>query len=198
MPDDPSIAERKRLLRQEATARRTSVSPKDAVKWSRKILARVLALPEIKAAKTVSVYCSFGSEARTHELIEALAQAGKRVCLPRVDGSPASMSMYAFKSLAALQPSAFGFPEPPLENHVKAPEKEIDVILTPGLAFDARGHRLGFGMAFYDRFVAGMPKRVPVLALAYECQIFPEVPVTERDVKVDKVVTEKRVIEANR
>ncbi len=183
------------LLRQEAAQLRSGLPQADAARRSRKIRARVLALPEIQRARVVSVYCSFGSEVGTHDLIEALAKAGKRVCLPVVDSSQAAMTMYEFRSFSELKVCAFGFPEPVPATHRKVEPGAIDVLLAPGLAFDEERHRLGFGMAYYDRYIAGMPKRVPIISLAYELQIFPQVPVTPRDITVDKIVTEERVIE---
>ena len=193
--EQKTVAEQKMLLRQLATERRSSVRRDEALARSKQIRERVLALPEVKSARVVSCYCSFGSEVETHGLIEALAKEGKTVCLPRVDDSQSFMTMYAFKSLADLKVNSFGFPEPVPESHRKVEAHAIDVILAPGLAFDEQCHRLGFGMAYYDRYISNMPRRVPVIALAFECQLFQEVPVNRRDVIVDKVVTEKRVIE---
>ena len=196
--EESSVKERKMLLRQEAAQLRSSLPQAEAARRSRKIMARVLALPEVQRARVVSVYCSFGSEVGTHDLIEALAKAGKRVCLPVVDASLTAMTMYEFRSFSELKVCPFGFPEPVPATHQKVEPAEIDVILAPGLAFDEEMHRLGFGMAYYDRYIAGMPKHVPIISLAYEVQIFPQVPVTPKDVPVDKIVTEERVITCSR
>ncbi|MBS3062833.1 MAG: 5-formyltetrahydrofolate cyclo-ligase [Candidatus Diapherotrites archaeon] len=194
---DRPIKEAKFVLRQLATKRRTSLTERERAVKSKQIAQRLLALPEVSQAKTVSIYCSFGSEVDTHALIEQLVREGKTVCLPVVDFDLKSMSMYAFKSFAELKTSSFGFPEPVRETHVRVPDSRIDVLITPGLAFDEQGRRLGFGMAFYDKFISHLPKRVPLLALAFECQLFAEVPVTQKDMRVEKIVTEERVIMAS-
>ncbi|NCO84597.1 MAG: 5-formyltetrahydrofolate cyclo-ligase, partial [Nitrospirae bacterium] len=72
---------------------------------------------------------------------------------------------------------------------------DMDLIIIPGAAFDASGNRLGYGAGFYDRLLTGMKKIIPVIAPAYEEQIVEKIPSEPHDVKVSKIVTDKRVIE---
>ena len=71
---------------------------------------------------------------------------------------------------------------------------ELDVIIVPGAAFDARGNRLGYGAGFYDKLLSAFKKLT--IAVAFEEQIVPKVPADPHDVPVQKIVTEKRIIEA--
>ena len=69
--------------------------------------------------------------------------------------------------------------------------KEIDLIIVPGVAFDRRGGRTGHGKGYYDKLLEHARLDTPLVALAFECQMFDEIPMQEHDVFMDKVVTEK-------
>jgi 5-formyltetrahydrofolate cyclo-ligase len=73
---------------------------------------------------------------------------------------------------------------------------DMDLIMVPGVAFDRSGNRLGRGLGYFDRLL-GRPfkKRVPVIGLAYELQLVEQVPTTDRDMPVDKIITESEVID---
>jgi 5-formyltetrahydrofolate cyclo-ligase len=70
---------------------------------------------------------------------------------------------------------------------------ELDLIMVPGVAFDVRGARTGHGKGYYDKLLEHARPDTPLVALAFECQMFEEIPVEEHDVFMDKVVTEKAV-----
>jgi 5-formyltetrahydrofolate cyclo-ligase len=118
--------------------------------------------------------------------------SGKRVVLPRVKGR--QLALFEIKDFDKdVSPGAWGIPEP-VESHPVL-LTDIDLIITPGAAFDESGNRLGYGAGFYDRILpsfAGM-----TIALAFEAQIVPQVPADKHDVPVMKIVTEKRIIETN-
>jgi 5-formyltetrahydrofolate cyclo-ligase len=73
---------------------------------------------------------------------------------------------------------------------------DIDLVIIPGAAFDVSGSRLGYGAGFYDRLLAGIKNKIPVIAPAYEEQIVENIPSEPHDVMVDKIVTDRRVISA--
>ena len=68
--------------------------------------------------------------------------------------------------------------------------EELDLVMVPGVAFDPRGGRMGQGKGYYDRLLARVRPDAPLVALAFDCQIFPEIPVAEHDVFMDTVITE--------
>ena len=72
--------------------------------------------------------------------------------------------------------------------------EDIDLVIVPGIAFDRSGERIGYGMGFYDRFLKKIRKDTSSIGLAYEFQIVDDIPSEETDVKVNKIITEKRVI----
>jgi 5-formyltetrahydrofolate cyclo-ligase len=71
--------------------------------------------------------------------------------------------------------------------------KSLDLIMVPGVAFDRRGGRTGHGKGYYDKLLEHARSDTPLVALAFECQMFPEIPVQEHDVFMDCVVTEMAI-----
>jgi 5-formyltetrahydrofolate cyclo-ligase len=71
--------------------------------------------------------------------------------------------------------------------------EELDLIMVPGVAFDRRGARTGHGKGYYDKLLEHARPDTPLVALAFECQMFDEIPVAEHDVFMDKIVTETAV-----
>jgi 5-formyltetrahydrofolate cyclo-ligase len=187
----PNAAERKRELRRSVLRRRDSL-PEDARRAkSRAIAGRVMALSEIRSARTVMAFWSFGSEVDTAALIEALHGAGKRVVLPRVEGRDLAAAVYEPGDPTAA--ASFGAMEP-TSAEVVGPN-EIDVVIAPGVAFDRSGGRVGYGGGFYDRFLRTVGADVPAIAVAFAVQVVEEVPRAEHDRLMDVLVTEDEVID---
>jgi 5-formyltetrahydrofolate cyclo-ligase len=179
-------------IRKAALAKRRGLAEDEAIAKSLAIARRAFSLPEIQAAGAVSCYAGSGSEVRTDSLIEDLLDAGKRVVVPAVVDSR-KMEMRCILSLNDLQKKNRFFE--PKDCCLKAEDcREINAIFVPGTAFDKTGHRLGYGKGYYDRFLAGLPKSVPIIGLAFECQLVEKIPAEKHDVKVHKIVTEKRAI----
>jgi 5-formyltetrahydrofolate cyclo-ligase len=182
----------KRSLRKQAAEARDSL-PQEVRRFkSREIEQRLCSLPEFLAADVIMFFASFRSEVETGPMIRNALGSGKRVVLPRVKGR--QLALFEVKDFDKdVSPGAWGIPEPD-ESHPVA-LADIDLIITPGAAFDESGNRLGYGAGYYDRilpFFSGM-----TVALAFEAQIVPQVPADPHDVPVQKIVTEKRVIETN-
>src|SRR5262245_55218940 len=86
-------------------------------------------------------------------------------------------------------------PRPELRS---VPEKrvtaaELDLVVVPGVAFDRRGARMGHGFGYYDKLLKNARADAPLVALAFECQLFDEIPIEDHDVFMDLVITEKAV-----
>ncbi len=76
--------------------------------------------------------------------------------------------------------------------------KELDLILVPGVAFDARGGRTGHGKGYYDKLLENARLETPLVSLAFECQMFEEIPMQDHDIFMDKVVTESARLRRHR
>ena len=73
------------------------------------------------------------------------------------------------------------------------PVKELDLIQVPGVAFDSMGGRTGHGKGYYDKLLEHARLETPLVAVAFDCQIFPEIPMEDHDIYMDKVVTQSEV-----
>jgi 5-formyltetrahydrofolate cyclo-ligase len=122
---------------------------------------------------------------------EALSR-GKAVMLPRVEGD--LLKIYEIRGMEELSPGYMGIPEPPSSVERLRGIKDVRMVVMPGAAFDPRGWRLGYGKGYYDRMLEGA-REAPLVALAYEEQISESLPHEEHDVRVDVIITDKRVMD---
>jgi len=180
---------RKRAVRRAAIERRDLLSVQERSDKSERIVEGVLSLPEVEAAGTVMAFWSFGSEVETSALIERLHQAGKRVVLPRI--AEGEIAAVAYAPGDPVTATSFGAMEPAGADVVTA--EDVDVVIVPGVAFDRRGGRVGYGGGFYDRLFSRAPA-VPAVAVAFAVQLVDEVPQGRSDRRVDAIITEDEVI----
>ncbi len=187
------LREQKRQLRQQALANRAAQEDKDGL--SQRIMAQLFELPAYQQARTVMLYIGIRSEVRTREPIPGILASGRRVVVPFCRGH--ELGLFALRDLDELEPSGFGLWEPPPSARARPDRacdvKELDLIAVPGVAFDRRGGRLGHGRAYYDRLLRNVRPDASLVGLAFECQLFPAIPMGKRDVFMDLVITESGV-----
>src|SRR5262249_2050360 len=191
--DAEQLKQRKAEIRQQAHANRNQQPNKDEL--SLQICRTFMALPEYAAARTVLFYVDVRSEVRTrHVLPEALA-SGKRIVVPYCVEQ--HLELFPLAKMEELALGKYRILEPRVELRT-LPEKQVspkdlDLIMVPGVAFDRRGARMGHGFGYYDRLLDHARPDTPLVALAFECQLFPEIPTQSHDIFMDKIVTEKTV-----
>lgn len=177
-------------LRRGVLVHRDSLPPACVEKIGEAFAARLWALPFWREAKFPALYVSSGGEASTRSILDELFREGRAVALPRVEG--AGLRLHRVTSFAELVPGKFGILEPRAE----APDVgagEPDFIVVPGVAFDRRGHRVGYGKGYYDRLLASTA--APVLALAYGFQIVHHVPDETHDRRMDYILTPDELVD---
>jgi len=157
----------------------------------RRIAERLAAHASFRQAQTILLYAAKPGEVGTAALFEKAMKEGKRVALPKVKGR--LMEAREVKRWSELKRGAFGIPEPAARNRCVKPG-EIDLVVVPGIAFDRNGHRIGFGMGYYDRFLKRVGKKAVRVGIAYAFQIVKELPFEEHDVRMHFLVTEKRAV----
>ncbi len=184
------LKRRKKALRREVRARRDAITPEERAAKSAAIAERTVQLPEIGGARTILAFSSFGSEVDTAPLIELLVSGGRRVALPRVAGR--DVEVVAYRPGDPTQPAPFGAMEP--VGGLVVPPEEVDVMITPGLAFDRHGNRAGYGGGFYDRLFRRARPDVVKVAVAFSIQLVDDVPAGPADRLVDLIVTEGEVV----
>ncbi len=195
MGRDANIVLDKAALRAIMMARRRSIPEKSRLEMSRVIAGYVMGMPEVVKAHHVSLYLTIASHAEvfTAPIFEALAGMEKRLSVPVIrDGDLFSV---AFHHGDALRRSPFALWEP--ENIQMVGEADLDIVLLPLLAVDARGFRLGYGKGFYDRFLERLsaggfhPFRI---GLSFTQQMVDEIAVDPWDEPLDAVVHEGGVL----
>lgn len=188
----------KNLLRQQAMKMRNSLNSLEVQGKSHEISQLFLSLPLYREVPSILSYLSFGSEIDTTAIIKNAWLRGKRVLVPVCQTKDKTLLISELRSLNELSPGTWGIPEPKKEYLRPVSPSEIGLAIIPGLAFDSRGHRLGFGAGYYDRFLSTLPSECPKIALAYNFQIVEFIPNEAHDVPVDLIVTEKRILQTTR
>jgi len=183
--DDHSIKERKRATRTAARDARRAIAPDVRADASAAIAGLIDRLPEVDSVRTALVYGAMPDEVDAAPIIALLRARGVRVALPRVDGE--LLTLHWHDEDAALGAGSFGLREPAPDAPSAAPA-EIDLVIVPGVAFDAACNRLGMGAGYYDRLLADMPAAVTV-GVAFDEQVVDEVPCESHDRPLDAVVT---------
>lgn len=180
----------KKEIRAEVKKRRREADEETLHEKSLQILERFRQLSAYKDASLLLAYVDAKREVETRLLMRCAWDDGKKVAAPRVDGD-GIMHFYYLRSLKDLEPGAFGIIEPRADCRICEPEEGL--LLMPGVAFDEQGHRVGYGGGYYDRYLEKHPHLIHI-ALAFEFQIFPEVPSEKHDICPDLIVTENRIL----
>lgn len=188
----------KEALRHKMKKLRDEIPEESRNEQNKTITNIILNTALYESAAFILSYVSFGSEVDTTELIRHAIRDGKKVYVPKVLGSGV-MDFFQCEDLAQLRPGAMGILEPeadpcalfPYTTHISLDSAENCMILVPGLAFDKKLGRLGFGGGFYDRYLSGFRKKMAI-GMAFNEQIVDEVPMGQEDASVDLVVTPER------
>lgn len=192
---DPSIAAEKAALRRIARARRAALDPAGAGAAAAAALDDPRLASMVAPGAAVAAYWPIGAEFDSRKLIERLLAAGVRVGLPVADGPGRPLRFRRHERGGALVPAGHGTLAPP----AAAAELVPQTVLTPLLAADSRGFRLGYGGGYYDRTLAALRAAGPCLAigLCYRAQIVARVPAEAGDQRLDWLLTEAGLVRCN-
>ena len=188
----PSIESLKAELRAAAQALRDALPAEERKAAAEAIAARAFPLA-LAPGVIVSGFMPLKSEINPLPLLQKLAEAGARLALPAIAGRGRPLTMRAWQFGAPLTRGQWGIREPTAD----APEAEPDILLVPLLAFDRAGFRIGYGAGYYDmtiRRLRGL-KAVTAVGIAFAAQEVPKIPATERDERLDLVLTEREAID---
>jgi 5-formyltetrahydrofolate cyclo-ligase len=190
-----SARDRKRDIRRSIHAVRQGLSEAERLARSRRVWERVSDLSCYQHARVVLGYMAFDHEVLTDGLMQQTMASGKQLVLPMVLGDRQEMALYVIEDLGCdVAPGYRGILEPqPRRTRAVAPET-LELALIPGIAFDLRGGRLGFGTGFYDRLLSRLPQGIPTVGLAFDFQVIPRLPCQPHDMLLEAIVTEHRII----
>ncbi|MEW6713743.1 MAG: 5-formyltetrahydrofolate cyclo-ligase [Nitrospirota bacterium] len=191
----------KKSLRESLLAKRDNITGEDKKAKDSVIRKRLFSLEYFKDAKTILFYASFRSEVDTLKAIQNTLKLKKRVALPVVDTEHKQLKLYEVHDISELSTGYMGIPEPVPSRTRSMGLNEIDIEIIPGIGFDLKGNRLGYGAGYYDKLLSHKSKRlsktkgrITTIALAFEEQIAEKIPSEPHDIRVDLIVTDKRVI----
>ncbi|HZZ79477.1 MAG TPA: 5-formyltetrahydrofolate cyclo-ligase [Gemmataceae bacterium] len=193
MTPDQTQEEKKRI-REQAHANRNAQADKDAL--SQEICAKFVAMPEYVQAKTVMYYIDVRSEVRTRHALPSALTEGKKIVVPWCN-EQGELELFHLESMDELAVGMYKILEPKPElrglpaKQVKA--EDLDLVMVPGVAFDRTGARMGHGKGYYDKLLQHARPDAPLVALAFECQLFPVIPTAPHDIFMDSIVTERAI-----
>ena len=198
MTTEQPIESDKRELRKRSLRRRLEEFDKPS--RSQQICQRLGLLPEFRQATVISVYVSLPAEVQTLDLIQCAWDDGKLVVVPCCAGN--KLRLFHATSMSDLAPRTLGILEPRLDLWQCAERwldpARVDLFVVPGVAFDRRGGRLGYGKGYYDRLLSDARQGIPKIALAFTCQMIDRVPMMDTDIRMDSVITEQEIYRSDR
>jgi 5-formyltetrahydrofolate cyclo-ligase len=182
----------KQALRREMAAALQTMVPAEREAASGQARRLLASRPEWKAARSVLFYAPMTGELDVWPLLEDALAGGKKVGLPRYAAESGTYTACEVRDLETdLKTGHFGIREP--ASHCASISLKLDLILVPGVAFDLHGRRLGRGKGFYDQLLAGL--RGVMCGVAFDQQIAREVPVTPRDIRMNRILTPTRWVD---
>jgi len=179
----------KNSLRTQIKLIRKNLSKAEIEEKSNKICDLLFSSELLKDTKTVMVYLSAFNEVRTDKIITKLLADDKKILAPVTDKSAVSITPYCITDISQLQKGAYGIFEPPQTD--KAEISDIDAVIVPGIAFDKKGNRMGFGAGYYDRFLADFGGTK--IGICYNFQLLDEICTDAHDIPMDYIISEENI-----
>ena len=173
----------KKELRKQIRAQKRAMTAEMIEQASQSLARQFYATAYYENAETIYGYLPYNQEVRTVPILEQALRDGKKVAVPKVYGD--TMRFIYLDDLTQVAPSEMGIPEPVADAPVARDEKAL--VLMPGLAFDKKGNRMGYGGGYYDKFLAEEPDH-PTVALCYGFQMVEHIPTEDYDIPVDLVL----------
>ncbi len=184
---------KKQSLRTQARNARRELTDRD--ERANRITRQMLESAEYRSAQTILLYVSIRDEVCTTGIMDDALGKGKAVVVPY--SHQTELRLFRLSAPGELEPGMYGISEPRMELRSSTERvvhvSELELVVVPGVAFDESGARCGHGMGYYDKLLQHVSSRAHLVALAFDCQVFPEIPFESHDVFMDKIVTETRI-----
>lgn len=188
--EETCLWQEKKAIRKDIIKLRDALSPEERNKAAVLLTERILGHQWFYRSEVLLGFVSYGSEIDTGMLLEEAFRKRKRVYLPKVEGE--HMTFYRTMDCGELEKGYKGIWEPKGVTEIfdsKAEETDKVLMLMPGVAFDLRRNRIGYGRGFYDRYLADNPKlQVRTLAVGYACQLLEEIPGGKDDIRPYQII----------
>ena len=178
-------------------SRRDAIAPHERELASARIAERVNELLSITNSRTVALYAPKGSEVETWLIDEHVRATGGRIAYPRVVGNERVLELHEVVP-EQLVGGRFGLREPKADWRNIVGIVEVDAFIVPGLAFDRRGGRIGWGKGHYDATLASASPKALRIGIAFDTQLIDAVARDPHDIDLSHVVTESATYEVSR
>jgi len=192
--DFKSIDKAKATIRKLIIQKRNALSNLKQNEKSLIITQRLLDMGEFKESKAVFCFLSTAHEVKTEEIILKAFRLGKDVLVPLLNPQEGNMQIVRIPRDAKFTIGKYGVREPSPETGVVVSSACIDFVVTPGLAFDIYGNRVGYGGGHYDKLFKNISNDVTRVAVGYDFQILESVPCSDFDESVHFIVTETKTL----
>ena len=186
---------KKEEIRRKILKKRLSLSPEDIRGKSQQVFLHLAETVEYKNSQNIMFYVATRSEVQTEEMIKTSIKVGKNTFVPIILTECTNLApskIYDFDN--ELGKGKKGILEPKREYYRLFSPEDINLVITPGVAFDLSGNRIGRGFGYYDNFLRKVSSSAKIIALAFEMQIVKKIPNDKNDIPVDKIITEKRIV----
>ncbi|MEP7069555.1 MAG: 5-formyltetrahydrofolate cyclo-ligase [Usitatibacter sp.] len=181
----------KKALRREMIARRDAMPAAQRARIAQGLTAKLTALPEFTAARSVLATMAIGSEWVTLPFIEHARAAGKAIVLPRITPAPRHLELHVVGDMERdLVPGVWDIPEPDPTRCRRVDFAEVDFALVPALAADRAGYRLGYGAGYFDRLLGNRGARPFCVTALPAAFLLANVPHEAHDIPVDRIVSD--------
>lgn len=184
---------KKERLRGEFLEARRKMAFEEVFRLSSLVQKRFLGSDFFRPSRRLALYSSFQNEVLTDEIFQTAIGLGKEVFYPRVVRGAGRLAFFRVNRLSDLSPGSYEVPEPGEGAEAKVGPDSFDLVVVPGVAFDLKGSRIGYGKGYYDKFLKNV--RSVIVALAYGFQVLSEdIPAEPHDMQVSAIVTERRTL----
>ena len=183
----------KRSFRAQFLSERKTRSQAFCLDSSRQIQERLIAEDVFAKARTVALYSPVCNEVATGLVAEKALECDKTLVYPRVNKD--NLEFIVVRSPDELSAGTFGVLEPVGHEAVKL--SDLELVVVPGVVFDKRGHRLGYGRGYYDRALTRCSKECAKVGFAYDFQLVEKLPSAEHDMELSMLITEGKILRFN-
>ncbi len=157
---------------------------------------KLLMLAEIQNSINIMVYISFRNEVMTHRFIKELLARDKRVFVPYCLVEEKEMKVAPINNFERdLVRDVYGIFAPREEIRDSYSPEQLEIVIVPGIVFSRTGKRIGYGGGYYDRFLTNLLPETVTIGLTYHQFLIDSLPSEKHDQDVDKIITEKEIID---
>ena len=186
----------KDFLRKKYLNSRKKLTKKFVQEKSSKIIQKLLSLDQLREARVIAAYLPINNEVGTKAIINRLSSRKIKILLPCYLKDQHRYVFGEFLGWQDLEEGPYGILQPKDDEGSVIDSSKVEVAIIPGVAFDRRGMRLGYGKGVYDRLLG--KSNALKIGLAYDFQVLDELPKEEHDLEMDILVTEARILRSTK